>query len=123
MKKKNFKLYIILYTIDCPNGWIDGGNLNRCFLFGSNNLKWSDAIEFCDTKGGYLIDIPNKEIETFVEGVVEIQGETKRWWINANDLENVKYPYLNYKYPTFNMSLFSQSYRIMLCEMELCNFL
>ena len=51
----------------------------------TNHLKnWSDAENFCQTKGGHLVSVTSKEVNDYLLSRVEHCGQ-RRVWIGATD--------------------------------------
>ena len=57
------------YLGNCPDGWLNAGQLGGCYLFNPNGpgLNWQQSVDFCNSIGGYLTDILNQETETFLD--------------------------------------------------------
>ena len=65
----------------CPVGWepFDG----RCYFWVTNQVKnWSDAENFCQTKGGHLVSVTRKEINDYLMSRLGHCGQ-HRVWIGA----------------------------------------
>ena len=85
--------FCLLYFLgDCPDGWLNAGELGGCYLFAPNGpgLNWQQSADYCASIGGFLTDILNQETETFLEssGFVESNPDV-RWWIGGNDITQV----------------------------------
>ena len=75
----------------CPKGWLQNG-LGHCFLFGSTGIgSWAEAKEYCKEKGGFLAEIPNEQINSYLYDNIKTNSnlQKKWWWIGANDIANV----------------------------------
>ena len=75
----------------CPKGWLQNG-LGHCFLFGSAGIgSWAEAKEYCKEKGGFLAEIPNEQINSYLYDNIKTNSnlQKKWWWIGANDIANV----------------------------------
>jgi len=74
----------------CPKGWLQNG-LGHCFLFGSAGIgSWAEAKEYCKEKGGFLAEIPNEQINSYLYDNIKTNSnlQKKWWWIGANDIAN-----------------------------------
>ena len=72
-------------------GWVDGGDLGRCFLFVKAQdlkLEWSEAIEYCEEKGGYLTDVSDQETFDFIS-IHMLDGGGWRW-VGGSDIGHVR---------------------------------
>ena len=82
----------IIYLGECPDGWLNAGELGGCYLFAPNGpgLNWQQSVDYCASIGGYLTDILNQETETFLDnsGFV-LANPNVRWWIGGNDIAQV----------------------------------
>ena len=75
---------------ECPEGWLQ--NLGHCFLFGSDGLgSWAEAKEYCKEKGGFLVEIPNEQTNSYLVDNMKTDSKLRKkwWWIGANDMANV----------------------------------
>ena len=73
---------------ECPSGWVDGGNLG-CY-YGSwrdSTMSHSGAKAYCKSldRRAHLTEIRTREIQTFVEGLLEHYLNYGRWWLGGND--------------------------------------
>ena len=87
-----YKQCVLYFLGECPDGWLNAGELGGCYLFAPNGpgLNWQQSVDYCASIGGFLTDILNQETETFLEssGFVESNPDV-RWWIGGNDIAQV----------------------------------
>ena len=85
-------LCLTLLLGECPDGWLNAGELGGCYLFAPNGpgLNWQQSVAYCASNGGFLTDILNQETETFLENSGFVQSNPNvRWWIGGNDIAQV----------------------------------
>jgi hypothetical protein len=67
------------------------------FFFGSAGIgSWAEAKEYCKEKGGFLAEIPNEQINSYLYDNIKTNSnlQKKWWWIGANDIANVSLIFL-----------------------------
>ena len=87
-------LQIIFILGECPSGWLNAGELGGCYLFSPDGpgINWDQAIDFCESVGGFLTDILNQETQDFIDESGFFQSYPNvNWWIGANDIANVSH--------------------------------
>ena len=67
---------------ECPNGWLNAGELCGCYLFSPDGpiLNWEEARAFFESVGCFLTDIHC--VAYLCQGVI----------LNIGLFQNVKYP-------------------------------
>ena len=74
------------HTNSCPHGWIDVGAIG-CYYFAREvqSLKYSEALDYCYSKGGMLAEPTDSLKQATLMTLVKAQGPMKNWWIGATD--------------------------------------
>ena len=50
-------------------------------------MRWFNAVNFCFSRGGYLVDIDNEDENNFVVDLVRSENKLiEEFWISLNDL-------------------------------------
>ena len=88
---KTFFHYICFwFPLGCPSGWIDGGQLG-CYLAAkeASKINHTSAQNYCKSldKRAHLAEIRTQEIQTFLEGLENLQSN--HWWLGGNDQAKV----------------------------------
>ena len=71
--------------LSCESGWIDGTHVNMgCILFEESKMNYSEALDFCSTRSGMLVEILAPIDMEFIISHLEELGEPG-WWGGASD--------------------------------------
>ena len=89
------KLKICVFLV-CPSGWSDGGKLG-CYLAAkrASTMSQANAKAYCKSldQRAHLAEIKTQEIQTFVEGLADLQSYdywgADYWWLGGNDKAQV----------------------------------
>lgn len=73
-------------TSRCPPDWIDLGHHGCYYAYTGKTMSYNDSQEFCNSLGGHLIEIYNKEIQKIVANLNI--SSYHRFWIGAKTMRN-----------------------------------
>ena len=72
-------------SVTCESGWIDGTHVNMgCILFEKSKKNHSEALDFCSSRSGMLVEILAPIDMEFIISYLEELGEPG-WWGGASD--------------------------------------
>ena len=72
-------------SVSCESGWIDGTHVNMgCILFEESRMNYSEALDFCSSRSGMLVEILAPIDMEFIISNLEELGESG-WWGGASD--------------------------------------
>ena len=72
-------------SVPCESGWIDGTHVNMgCILFEESKMNYSEALDFCSSRSGMLVEILAPIDMEFIISQLEVLGEPG-WWGGASD--------------------------------------
>ena len=81
----SFTIKLFVFFSECPSGWVDGGKLG-CYYTASeaSAMTYSNAKNYCKSldKRARLAEIKTQEIQTFVEGLKDINS-ANWWWLGG----------------------------------------
>ncbi|XP_071145261.1 perlucin-like protein [Mytilus edulis] len=89
-----FGIFLILGLIEfirasCPTtGWTHVGD--SCYLFNWEKMSWSEAMEWCKSKGGYLAELNTKEENNQIQQLASIRHQpsvTHIGYVSARDMK------------------------------------
>uniref|UniRef100_A0A914XLE3 C-type lectin domain-containing protein n=1 Tax=Plectus sambesii TaxID=2011161 RepID=A0A914XLE3_9BILA len=78
----------------CPNGWMTGEFLPKCYKFFTQRMLWRDADQLCQQQGpgGHLVSIHNRfENNAVIDFATDTPGSNSSeawWWIGFNNFNN-----------------------------------
>ena len=71
--------------LSCESGWIDGTHVHMgCILFEKSRMNYSEALDFCSSRSGMLVEILAPIDMEFIVSNLEELGEAG-WWGGASD--------------------------------------
>ena len=75
----------------CPEGWITSPH--GCFFFAIDiePKTWEESVGYCEELGGYLAEVENDEVQTFLVEEATALGPSTNWWLGATDKELVSF--------------------------------
>merc|ERR1712117_28296 len=86
-KMKTIFFTILLFTVSskaqncCPEGFFLVGN--KCYIASVDHMNWSQAQEFCWSKGGYLAEFESLEEEQQIDPFLT---NGIKYWIGLTDV-------------------------------------
>jgi len=78
--------------LTCPEGWLNADFLG-CFYFDNSkpdrHLNWVEAVDVCESLGGYLAEIQTEKQADFIASVAMLEESLTgidTWWIGLTDM-------------------------------------
>ena len=76
-----------LRTLECPSGWVNGGNLGCYFVAKESSIMThNSAKDYCKSldERAQLVEIYTLRMQKFVEGLKDIKS-SGNWWMGGTD--------------------------------------
>merc|ERR1712154_448474 len=109
MKAKSLQVFLLLVLLvgpalsECPPGvpgWISGGS-GSCYHKSIFSLTWLESVEYCNSLGGYLLEINSAEEQQLIESLVTMESGVA-YWIGLHKREDSRWEWQESKSePTF----------------------
>jgi len=76
-------------TAGCPaEGWLRRDKVSNCYLFGTKDMNFDEAKEFCEENGGMLVEPRTRRQTRVINKMIKKLAGDKSYWTGLTDKAN-----------------------------------
>lgn len=66
----------------------ENSTAKSCYLFMESKMSWQAAQDYCESQGGFLVDVDSRQENMFLaKNIQRIASKESFWWLGGNDFE------------------------------------